>query len=195
VIDIPVPVVLASSSSVRRELLRQLVPAFEVVPPLVDEAADGAHDAPALAVHLAELKAREVAARRPHALVVAADTLVVCDGEVIGKPADRRDAVRIMRKLASSTHQVVTGVCLIAPDGRERTFCAATRLRMRSMSDAEIERYVDGPGALDRAGVYALQPDDPNVLELHGSATCVMGLPMDELARLLRELYPDSKQA
>ncbi len=194
-IDIPVPVVLASASPVRRELLRQLVPQFEAVPPHVDESAVRDADVRAVATRLAELKAREVAAARPDALVIAADTLVVCDGEAIGKPADRADAVRIMRKLTSSSHQVVTGVCVVAPDGRQRALCAATALRLRAMSADEIARYVDGPGALERAGVYALQPDDPNVLEMHGSATCVMGLPMAELAAALSELYPDSVRA
>jgi nucleoside triphosphate pyrophosphatase len=195
VIDIPVPVVLASSSPVRRDLLRQLVPAFEVVAPQVEEAAVQEASPAALAVRLALLKARQVSARRPEALVIAADTLVVCNGEVIGKPADRADAVRIMRKLTSSSHRVVTGICIIAPGGRTRTLCPATSLRLRRMSPAEIERYVDSPGALQRAGVYALQPDDPNVLERQGSATCVMGLPMDELAGLLRELYPHGERA
>jgi septum formation protein len=195
VIDIPVPVVLASSSPVRRELLGQLVRAFDSVAPQADETAVEGRDAMRVATRLAELKAREVAARRPDALVIAADTLVVCDGEVIGKPADRRDAVRILRKLTSSSHVVVTAVCLMAPDGRRRAFCSATQLRLRPMSDAAIERYVNGPGALQRAGVYALQPDDPNVLEQRGSATCVMGLPMEELAAVLRELYPGSERA
>ncbi len=194
-IDIPVPVVLASASPVRRALLRELVAAFDVVPPHVDESAVQDADVGTVATGLAELKAREVAAARPGALVIAADTLVVCDGEVIGKPADRADAVRIMRKLTSSSHRVVTGLCVMAPDGRSRTLCAATSLRMRPMSADEIERYVDTPGALERAGVYALQPDDPNVLERHGSATCVMGLPMDELTAVLSELYPDGVRA
>ena len=196
-IDIPVPLVLASSSPVRRQLLGQLVRRFEVVCPEADEAAVADDDPRRLATRLAELKARDVAARRLYALVIAADTLVVCDGEVIGKPRDRRDAVRIMKKLTSSSHEVLTGLCVMAPDGRRRTLCVATRLRMRPISAGEIEAYVDGPGALDRAGVYALQPDDPNVLELRGSPTCVMGLPVDELAGVLRELYQDEldKQA
>ncbi len=194
-IDIPVPVVLASASAVRRELLQRLVPAFEVVPAQVDESAVADADVRAVATRLAELKAHEVAARRPDALVIGADTLVVCDGEVIGKPTDRPDAVRIMRRLTSSTHQVVTGVCVVTPDGRRRTLCEATGMRMRPMSAGEIERYVDTPGALERAGVYALQPDDPNVMELCGSPTCVMGLPLDELAAVLNELYPDSVRA
>ncbi len=194
-IDIPVPVILASASAVRRELLERLVPAFEVVPAHVDESAVEDADVRAVATRLAELKAHEVAAQRPDALVIGADTLVVCDGEVIGKPADRADAVRIMRKLTSSSHQVVTGVCVVAPDGRRRTFCEATAMRMRPMSAGEIERYVETPGALERAGVYALQPDDPNVLELRGSPTGVMGLPLGELAAVLNELYPDSVRA
>jgi nucleoside triphosphate pyrophosphatase len=192
VVEIPVPVVLASSSTVRHELLRRLVDRFEVVVPRVDESAVRGGDAPDRAMRLAELKARQVAALRPGVLVIAADTLVVCDGEIIGKPVDRADAVRIMRALTASSHRVVTGFCVMAPDGRACTLCSVTHLRLRAMSDAEIECYVDTAGALDRAGVYALQPDDPNVLEMRGSATCVMGLPMDELEAVLREFYPQA---
>jgi len=189
--DIPVPVVLASSSPMRRRLLRRLLGDFEVVPAHADEGSVSEGDPRALAVRLAELKARDVAARRPDALVIAADTLVVCEGEAIGKPRDRQDAIRILTKLTSGPHQVVTGLCLAAPDGRSRTLCVATRLRMRPMSAREVEDYVDSPGALERAGVYALQPDDPNVLELEGSPTAVMGLPLDELGAALRDLYPN----
>ena len=117
--------------------------------------------------------------------------MVVCAAEVIGKPRDRADAVRILARLTRSEHRVLTGLCVIAPDGRRRSVCVGTRLCMRPMAPDEIERYVDTPGALHRAGVYALQRDDPNVCTLIGSPTAVMGLPLDELADVLRELYPN----
>jgi septum formation protein len=194
VVDIPAPVVLASSSPVRRELLQRLVRRFEVVVPQVDETAVEGADAPERAMRLAEMKARQVAARRPAAVVIAADTLVVCGEEVIGKPADRADAVRIMRALTHAEHRVTTAFCVLAPDGRRCTLCVVTHLRLRPMSDSEIESYVDSPGALQRAGVYALQPNDPNVLEMRGSASCVMGLPMDELEAVLSQFYPPTKE-
>jgi septum formation protein len=190
-----VAVVLASASPARCRLLRELVAVFEVVRPDVDES-EAAQDEPRTAtVRLAEAKARRVAAMRPGALVIAADTMVVCGGRVIGKPSDRRDAIRILEVLTSSPHRVVTGLFVLAPDGRERSSCVETGLRMRRMSRQEIERYVDGPGALERAGVYALQEDDPNVKELKGSPSAVMGLPLEELSRILREFYPPADAA
>jgi septum formation protein len=168
-----------------------LVGRFEVLASAVGEDDVAAGDAHGAVVELAERKARDVAARRPDALVIAADTLVVAGGETLGKPTDRSDAMRQMVRLTSMPHEVVTGLCVLAPDGRQRVACVATRLRMRRMSRWEISRHVDAPGALNRAGVYALQPDDPNVHLIEGSATAVMGLPMDELEAILHELYPE----
>ena len=190
-IDLPVPVVLASSSATRRELLGGLVRDFTVEPPRVDEGrVPVGSDPRERALALARAKAREVAARRPGALAIGADTLVCCRGELIGKPAGVEDAVRILRKLTRAAHSVVTAVWIVCPDGRERSVCVESVLRMRPMTDAQIRRYVADVGALNRAGAYAITPDDPHVERLEGSLSAVMGLPMDELAGLLRDLYP-----
>jgi len=190
VISVPVPVVLASASPARKRLLRQVVDDFRVVWPHVFEEHFPGESSRDATLRLAREKARDVAGRRGDALIIAADTLVVCESEVIGKPADRADAVRILKKLTGSPHCVVTGLHVIAPDGRERSACAETRLRMRHMSRAELEDYVNRPGALDRAGVYGLEQDDPNVAQIEGSPSTVMGLPLAELRGILSELYP-----
>jgi septum formation protein len=187
---VPVPVVLASSSLTRRRLLEQVIADFEVVPPHVAEQHVQADGPRRLAMALAAAKADEVACRRPDALVIAADTVVSCEDEVIGKPRDRADAVRILGKLTSRPHFVVTGLCLAAPDGRRLSECVSTRVRMRRLSRDAIEELADAPLALEAAGAYRLMPDDPNVESLEGSATCVMGLPLDELRAMLGELYP-----
>lgn len=167
-----------------------MVTDFEVVRPQVDEAAIHAQTPRELVLEAAEAKARAVARVRPDALVIGADTVVACREGVIGKPVDRADAVRILRRLTRSPHDVLTGLCLVAPDGREVSGCVAATLQMRQMSDAELERLADRPGALDRAGAYELQPDDPNVVHLDGHPTTVMGLPLEELERAFHELYP-----
>jgi septum formation protein len=121
---------------------------------------------------------------------VAADTLAFCDGEFIGKPADREDAVRILTKLTRGDHRVVTGVCVSAPDGRERSAAVSTRIIMKPLSPEQIQELADLPGAMDAAGAYRLQPDDPNVDHLEGSETNVMGLPIEKLRDMMTELYP-----
>jgi septum formation protein len=190
VIDVPVPVVLASRSPTRRRLLETLLCHFDVVAPEVNEATISSPKPADLAAQRAAAKARDVAARRPDALVIGADTLAVCGGEVIGKPRDRADATRILRMLTQSVHEVITAVCVVAPDGREVRGCAVTRVEMRVRDDAEIERLADRPGVLEKAGAYELQADDPHVVSLDGSASTVMGLPLENLRRALLALYP-----
>lgn len=191
-IRVPVPIVLASSSPTRRELLATLVRDFDVVPPAVNEAGVKGGHARTLALGLAEAKAREVARHRPDALVVAADTLVLCENEIIGKPRDFNDAVRMLDKLTRTPHKVLTALFLIAPDGRERSRCVEASIRMRRMSRREIEDYLGASGGLGRAGAYALGPEDPHVERVEGSITAVMGLPVEELAEMIRSLYPES---
>ncbi len=188
----PVGVVLGSSSPTRRRLLRRILSDFEVVPPRIDESELEQEPGRHVARRLAEWKAADVASRRPCCLVIAADTLVVCAGESIGKPADRPDAVRMLNRLTQNGHEVITGLCVRAPDGRLLSGAESARIRLRRMSQEEVEAYVDCPGALDRAGVYALQPDDPNVESMNGAPSTVMGLPLGRLVTMLRELYPES---
>jgi septum formation protein len=123
-------------------------------------------------------------------LVIGADTLVVCRGETIGKPTDRKDAVRILMKLSRNPHTVVTALHLIAPDGRDRCSCTEASLGMRPMTRRDIEEYLAGTDALDKAGAYALTPGDRHVERVEGSMTCVMGLPIEELTGMLESLYP-----
>jgi len=194
VLKVPVPVVLASASSTRRMLMRRVVDEFEVVRPCVAEDAVAAQvqSARSRATALARAKARDVARRCPDALVIGADTLVTCRGEIVGKPRDRADAVRILGLLVRGPHDVVTGLCLVAPDGREVCACVGSRVRMKRLSRERIEAMADAPGALEAAGAYRLEPDDPNVDCLEGSVTGVMGLPLGVLRELLADLYPEA---
>ncbi len=190
----PVPIVLASASTTRRDLLARVVPDFEVVAPEVDEGRAEAASPEALAAELARAKARRVAALRPEALVIGADTVAVCAGEVLGKPADAEQAARMLRRLTATPHEVLTALCVAAPDGRERSAIARSEVRMRPMSEPEIASYAGRPDALERAGAYALRPNDPNVERVEGSLTAVMGLALDELTAILIELYPECRE-
>ena len=158
----------------------------------MDEDAFAASTPRELTLALAEAKAREVAARRRDALVIGADTMVVCRGESIGKPTSEADARRILRLLASNPHKVVTAVFVVAPEGAERSAYVETGVWLKPMSEEQISRYMTVPGVMDRAGAYALEPDDPLLDRIDGGMTCVMGLPMEALEELLLSLYPDA---
>ncbi len=189
-IDLPVRVVLASGSPQRRELLSRLVPQFEVAPPRVDETRCAGKGPEAMVRELARAKAEDVARRRPDALVVAGDTVVECCGEVMGKPVDRADAVGILMRLSRHPHRVITGLCVLAPDGRRREAVSIARIRMRQLGREEIEDYVDREDVFGRAGAYGIEEHDANIESLDGSRRAVMGLPVDELRDMLESLYP-----
>jgi septum formation protein len=178
--------VLASASPRRRELLASLGVAFEVVPSHVDETLD-AVPLPEAVARLALRKARAVAATRHAALVLAADTVVVIDGRVLGKPTDAADARTMLAALRGRTHEVMTGVAVVeAASGRHAVDTVVSRVTMRAYTDAAIEAYVVGGEPLDKAGAYAIQGEGGALVgRLIGSRSNVVGLPLPATAALL----------
>ncbi len=186
-----VPVVLASGSAERRRLLKQLLADFEVKEPEKEQNPEvKGGSAEAVAVRRAETKARDVARDRGDALIIAADTLVECRGDILGKPADREEAREMLETLTANPQRVVTGVCLLAPGGLRLNRVDAAEIEMREFTEAEIEDYLRTHPVRRRAGAYALQPEDPNVTRLEGSEATVRGLPVEKLAEGIRALYP-----
>jgi len=183
--EVPASVVLASASPERRRLLQTLISDFEVVKPLVDEDKIVGEEPEAISLRRAKGKALEVRRRRPDSLIIAADTVVACGGQIMGKPTDRADAHRMLRTLTSAPHRVVTAVCVASAEGRCLLRVVSAEVRMRNFSDEEIDAYLQDSEALKRAGAYALVPGDPNIVSLHGSESCVMGLPVEELGEML----------
>jgi septum formation protein len=183
--------VLASSSPRRRELLAAAGYEFEVAepPPEEEPAAPGASPE-SVALGRARSKARAVAASLREGIVIGADTIVNLDGRLIGKPADRADAARILGQLAGTTHRVVTGVVLVdAAGGAELARAVSTGVRMAGMSPSEIDEYVASGEADGKAGAYAIQETaDRFVREVEGSFTNVVGLPTEALAEMLDEM-------
>ena len=176
------PVVLASGSPRRRELLARLVPTFQVVVSDVDEEALTVADPFETAERLAEAKARSVARLCPEALVIGADTVVTLDGAQFAKPWDATDARRMLRALSGRTHTVATGVALVSPEGAE-TFHDRTLVTFRELSDEEIAAYVATGEPMDKAGAYAIQGGAAAfVARREGSESNVIGLPMERLA-------------
>lgn len=188
--------VLASTSPRRRAVLEQLGLSFDVVaPPAEAERCwDGREPPDTFALEIARAKARAVASRRPGALVVAADTIVVLDGDVLGKPADPDEARRMLARLGGREHVVHTGIAIITPEGAEGAGVEATAVAIRALSVAEIDAYVVTGEPLDKAGAYGIQGLGAALVErVRGCYFNVMGLPVTRLLALLRELrYPYS---
>ncbi len=183
-----VELVLASNSPRRRQLLSEAGYRFRVVSPAVEEPDPSPGvDPEAYAVHLAWLKARDVARRcGPSALVLAGDTVVAVGRTILGKPADRADAKRILLALSGKEHEVYTAVCVwLVPEQIWLAGCDRSRLYMKPWTDERLEEYLDRGDWRGKAGAYGIQDEDPNVVLLEGSYTNVVGLPVELVERLL----------
>lgn len=180
--------VLASGSPRRRELLAALGVAFEVIPSRADEALPDGEPLERALELVALRKARDVACRvGPEAWVLGADTAVVTDAGVLGKPRDAVEAKRFLRALSGATHRVITAVALLGPGGSRET-SVATRVRFRRVSEEQAAWYASLPEPYDKAGGYAIQGSGAFLVEaIEGSYTNVVGLPMAETASLLEE--------
>lgn len=184
---------LASASPRRRELLHQLGIAFEVMPSNLLEvplpAETPAQYVVRVALDKARAVAREVAARGlPARPVLGADTEVVLDGEILGKPADAAHGRAMLQRLAGRTHEVLSGVALITGTG-ERSALARSRVTFSPLTDEQIAAYWASGEPVDKAGGYAIQGRAAAfITHIEGSYSGIVGLPLHELATLLREL-------
>lgn len=190
-------VILASASPRRRELLEQIGLCFTVVSSHVHEASlqeklrgMSVRDQ---ALTLAEAKAKEVAGRHPHALVVGADTLVTLDGIVLGKPKDAAEASSMLQMLSGRSHSVWTGVVLATEGGRRLHHLAEeTEVRFRDLSSKEIEAYVATGESMDKAGAYGIQGRAAIFVEsVRGCYFNVVGLPLAKISSALSRLGYD----
>ena len=196
--------ILASASPRRADLLRAAGFRFEIFPVDVDERFRDGETAEHYVARLAEEKARAAQNRGPGAhfgageqnglpdpVFLGADTVVVCGGELLGKPADRPDAERMLRLLAGRTHEVLTGVCLLIAD-RSITRVERSQVRMSPMTGAEIAWYINSGEPMDKAGGYAVQGLASRFIEaVEGSYSNVVGLPVAAVYGLLKQLGCD----
>ncbi len=182
------PLILASASPRRSELLSRANLPFEVITRPCVESESPDLSARELAQWNAHRKAAAVAGLHPGRLVLGADTVVSLDGVSLGKPRDLADAEAMLRRLQGRTHHVVTGVCLLQQSPpRTRLFFEQTRVTFHPLSRAQIRRYLGLIQPLDKAGAYALQDHgDLIVREIHGSYSNVVGLPMERVEGELR---------
>ena len=179
--------VLASASPRRRALLAEMGYAFDVVPAEIDEEVDPALPPARQAEVLAERKAEAVASRVGDALVLGADTIVACGGRAIGKASGEAEAREFLRLLTSHRHAVITGLCVLdARTGERQVAHDVTWIRMRAMTDAELDAYIASAGWQDKAGAYALQEGGDEFVEaMDGSESNVVGLPAELVAAMV----------
>jgi septum formation protein len=184
--------ILASASPRRQELLLQAGIAFLVEPANVDETPQPKESARACAERLARQKALAIFQKRPDALVLGADTIVVVDGQTLGKPTDRADAARMLRLLSGRTHEVMTGVCLMGrnPSGSdwEDVRSLVTQVEVTALSDADIQAYIATGEPMDKAGAYAIQGRFSRwIPKIEGDYSNVVGLPVALVCAMLRQ--------
>ena len=182
--------ILASRSPRRQELLRRAGFAFEVRPSRIEEVVRPGETAEAFACRAAQEKALEVAAScPPDAFVLGADTVVVVNGELLGKPRDAEDAQRMLRLLAGRTHRVITGVCLVrAPQEIKASKYETTSVTFRQLDEGEIHSYLASGEPFDKAGAYGIQGLASRfVTRVEGCYFNVVGLPVALVYDILRK--------
>ncbi len=186
---LPQSLILASSSPRRADLLQEWKIPFIIRSPSVEE-----HDARSMnqasprriVLANAKLKAESIARQFPNSCVLGADTLVVLDGKIFGKPKDMHEAQAMLMTLVGRTHQVLTAVCIFYGAKKRRCFTVTTDVRFKQLSADQISEYLQLIKPLDKAGAYAAQEyRDLIIEEINGSFTNVVGLPMERLTKEL----------
>lgn len=187
---ISVAIVLASASPRRSELLKQIGLSFTVKASNVEEKVDAHLPPEVVAQQLARLKAHDIAQQCPDDTVIGADTIVVLDKLILGKPKDKDDAKEMLRQLSGSRHQVITGIAVInLTKGIEKCVSEITEVSFKHLSDAEIEAYVATDEPMDKAGAYGIQGRAAVfVPRIEGCYFNVVGLPLARLGQVLTEV-------
>jgi septum formation protein len=181
------PIVLASGSPRRRELLSDLGLTFDVHPSPLEEPLPEPDESPAAYVlRMAELKTLDVAARFRGATIIGADTAVVLGSRIMGKPQSKLDALEMLTALSGTTHQVVSGFCVVLPDGKTLSEAVSTDVDMRESTEGELMSYIETGEPEDKAGAYAIQGMGTFlVTAIRGSYTNVVGLPVAKVVEVL----------
>lgn len=178
--------VLASASPRRKELFSLIVSDFEIVPATAEEKVNISLFPEQMALSLAESKCDEVFKLCPESTVIGCDTIVVFEGEILGKPKDKADAVKTLKRLSGKTHYVITGVC-VRNKRKKITDYDRTEVKFNPLSEQFILDYVEGGSPMDKAGSYGIQ-DEGIVKEYFGSYTNVVGLPVSLVKKLMKEV-------
>jgi septum formation protein len=181
-------IILASQSPRRKQLLQWAEVPFEIMVADTDESYPGGLAPKEVAVHIAREKAKVIMPRAKNKTVIAADTIVVLGGRIIGKPRDREEAISILTDLSGQKHEVITGVVIIN-DSKESYFSDSTEVEFHPLTKEQIEFYVDKYKPYDKAGAYAIQEwiGVTGIKCIHGDFYNVMGLPVSRVVQALGE--------
>lgn len=180
--------ILASSSPRRAKLLKDAGLDFIVVPSHLEEFVDEKYKPHELVLELAKQKALSVAAKYPEDVIIGADTIVVFEDQVLGKPRDEEDAYRMLRLLSNDRHVVYTAVALVK-GGQVKSFVSESEVWMKNLSDLEIRNYIKTGEPMDKAGAYAIQGEGGNLVDHYkGDFFTIVGLPLKELLEQLKNL-------
>lgn len=182
-----IPLILASASPRRLDLLKQMgITPQKVVPASIDESPLKAESPSRYVIRVATLKADAVAAQYPGTFILAADTMVIHGGQMLGKAENPQDIQRYLTKLSGKSHHVFSGLCVIAPDGRMIQRAIQTRIRFKHLTSKEIREYAEQQEGIGKAGGYAIQGYAASfVTQMVGSYTNVVGLPLYETRNAL----------
>lgn len=182
------PIILASQSPRRKELLQLLDIQFEIVVSDIDEIINEELTNEEVVMDIAKQKAMQIKASYPDACVLGFDTLVILEGVPLGKPKDEQDAFQMLKQLSGKTHQVLTG-CAILGEKIEEVFYDFAYVTFNEMSDLEIHEYLETKEPFDKAGAYGIQGYGAKYIQkIDGDYYSVMGVPLQKLYQKLRDL-------
>lgn len=187
--------ILASASPRRKELMQNITEEFLILPSRVEEIVPADLPLVKAPAYLAKLKAEDIAPAHFDDVVIGADTGVFVDGRMLGKPRDRAHAKEMLETLSGRTHKVITGCC-VCHNGESLCISEETEVTFYSLSEAEIEAYLDTSEPYDKAGAYGIQGKGVLLVEkIHGDYFNVVGLPVARLARTLKTLLMNTKNS
>ena len=185
--------ILASASPRRKELLKNCIDSFTVLPSDAQEIIPSTLPQEQAPEYLARLKAADIAAEHPSAVVIGADTGVFIDGKMLGKPNDADHARAMLRTLSGRTHKVITG-CAVFAGGAVESFSQTTEVTFYPLSDEEIDAYISTAEPFDKAGAYGIQSKGMLLVEkINGDYFNVVGLPVARLAKVIQQITTKSK--
>ena len=184
-------IILASASPRRKELLKLIFEEYAVFPSNVEEIVPDDLPAEKHPEFLAELKGEDVASQFPSSLVISADTVVLCDGDILGKPRDKDSAYKMLSSLSGKIHKVITG-CALFYKGKREVFSVETDVEFYDLFEDEILEYINSDEPYDKAGGYGIQSRGALfVKSISGDYYNVVGFPVAELKRRLKDFYTE----